>query len=54
MTSKELVALVNNFNAWGGNTFTLAMLVVQQQKEDDALISESLGQQDVADAIRKQ
>ena len=52
VTNKELVELVKDFPAWGGNTFTLANLILQRQREDDAQIAESLNQQEVADAIR--
>lgn len=53
MTNKEVRDAVSNFSSWGGNAFTLAMLVVQQEREDAAVIAESLGHQDVADAIRQ-
>lgn len=46
--------MVNNFPAWGGNAYTLAVMVAQKQKEDIAAQVESLGHQDVADAIRSQ
>jgi len=52
MTSKELIELVADFAAWQGNTYTLAVLIVQKQREDDALIAEVSGQQEVADLIR--
>lgn len=52
MTNKELLEVVNNFSAWGGNTYTLANLILQKQREDDALLAESLGHQETADAIR--
>ncbi len=52
MTSKELVELVADFAAWQGNTYTLAVLIAQRQRDDAAAIAESHGQQEVADAIR--
>jgi hypothetical protein len=52
MTSKELIELVADFGAWQGNTYALAVLVAQRQREDDAAIAESNGQQEVADLIR--
>jgi hypothetical protein len=52
MTNKDLIDLVNNFQSWGGNTFTLAMQICQRQREDDAQLAESAGQQELADAIR--
>ena len=52
MTNKDVVEAVNNFASWGGNAFTLAMVLVQKQREDDAQAAEALGQQEVADAIR--
>lgn len=30
---KEILAIINDFNLWKGNTFTLAVLVVEKQKE---------------------
>lgn len=53
MTSHELVELVNDFSAWKGNTFTLAMLIMQKQKADDAALAEQHSQE-AADAIRGQ
>ncbi len=52
MTNKALLELVNNFPSWGGNTFTLAMQILQRQREDDAQLAEAAGQQELADAIR--
>lgn len=52
MTNKDLIALVSDFAAWSGNTYTLAVLISQRQREDDAAIAEANGQQEVADAIR--
>ncbi len=51
MTSKELIELVADFSAWQGNTYTLAVLIAQRQRDDDAAIAESMGQQEVAAAI---
>jgi hypothetical protein len=52
MTSKEIIELVADFSAWQGNTYSLAVLIAQRQREDDAAIAEANGQQEVADAIR--
>jgi hypothetical protein len=52
MTAKEVRDLVNNISAWGGNAFTLAMKVAEQQRQDAAEIAESMGQPEVAEAIR--
>ena len=52
MTSKEIIELVSDFSVWQGNTYTLAVLIAQRQREDDALIAEGAGQQEVADSIR--
>ena len=52
MTNKEMLELVNDFRAWGGNTFTLAMMIVQRQREDDAGLAEEHGANEVAEAIR--
>jgi hypothetical protein len=52
MTSKELIELVADFPVWQGNTYALAVLVAQRQRDDDATIAEGMGQQEVADSIR--
>jgi hypothetical protein len=52
MTSKEIIELVADFGAWQGNTYSLAVLIAQRQREDDAAIAEANGQQETADAIR--
>jgi hypothetical protein len=52
MTAKEVRDLVTNISAWGGNAFTLAMRVAEQQRQDDATIAETLGQAEVAESIR--
>ena len=52
MTSKDIIELVADFAAWQGNTYALAVLVAQRQREDDALIAEANGQMEVADLIR--
>jgi hypothetical protein len=52
MTNKELIELVADFSAWQGNTYTLAVLIAERQRNDDAVIAEIAGQQEVADAIR--
>jgi hypothetical protein len=52
MTSNEIIELVADFSAWQGNTYSLAVLIAQRQREDDAVIAEANGQQESADAIR--
>ena len=52
MNNKDLLDMVKDFPAWGGNTYTLASQIMQRQREDAALIAESMGKQEVADAIR--
>lgn len=42
MTPQELIHMVNDFAAWKGNTYTLAMMVLQQQREDDAALAETV------------
>jgi hypothetical protein len=54
MTTKDLIELVKDFGSWRGDVYTLATLVYQRQKEDDAAIAEQLGDQATADAIRGQ
>ena len=46
--------MVNDFQLWKGNTYTLAVMVMQRQKEDDAQTAEAMGGNDVAEAIRGQ
>lgn len=52
MNAKEVRDIVSNIALWGGNAFTLAMLIAERQRADDAAIAEGLGQTDVAEAIR--
>lgn len=52
MTNKELIELVADFPTWQGNTYALAVLIAQRQREDDAVLAEGMGQQEVADSIR--
>lgn len=52
MTTKELIELVNDFSQWKGDTFRLASLVMHRQREDDAVLAESVPE--IADAIRSQ
>jgi phage protein U len=52
MTNKEIIELVADFPAWQGNTYALAVLIAQRQREDDAVLAEGMGQQEVADSIR--
>lgn len=52
MTAKEVRDMVNNIGLWGGNAFTLAMRVAEQQRQDDAALADSLSQPEVAEAIR--
>lgn len=52
MNAKDIRDMVSDVHIWGGNAFTLAMKVMEKQREDDALIAESLEHSDVAEAIR--
>lgn len=52
MTAKEVRDMVNNIGLWGGNTFTLAMRIAEQQRDDAAKIAENMSQPEVAEAIR--
>lgn len=52
MTAKEVRDMVNNIGLWGGNAFTLAMRIAEQQRQDDAAIAENMGQPEVAEAVR--
>lgn len=54
MNAKEVKAIVDDFKLWHGNTYTLAMLIAEGQKEADAVIAEQSGQQEIADQIRGQ
>lgn len=51
MTNKQVVEIVNDFGAWGGNVYTLAVMIAQRQRDDYAFIAESNDAQAVADAI---
>lgn len=52
MTNKELIELVNDFAQWKGDSFRLASLVMHRQREDDAMLAESVPE--IAEAIRSQ
>ena len=54
MNLKDVKDIVDDFQSWNGNTFTLAALLVEAQKKFDAELAESMGSVEVADAIRAQ
>lgn len=54
MNLKDVKDIVDVFPSWNGNTFTLAALLVEAQKEFDAGLAESMGSVEIADAIRSQ
>lgn len=52
MDSRQIKAIVDDFSQWRGNTYTLAALIAEAQKESDAQAAEAAGQQELADQIR--
>lgn len=52
MDQHALRALVEDFATWQGNTYKLAALVAERQRELDAARAEAAGQDDLAAAIR--
>ena len=54
MDAKRIKQLVDDFPQWKGDSYRLAALVAAEQKENDALLAEQAGAQEVADQIRTQ
>jgi hypothetical protein len=54
MDAKDIKAIVDDFSQWRGNSYALAALVADAQKEADAAIAEFMEQPVVAEAIRGQ
>ena len=52
MNQADLLAIVQNFSAWQGNTYKLAAMVAEAQREVDAAKCDAAGQPDLAIAIR--
>lgn len=48
---KSILDLINDFSQWKGNTFTLAALIVERQKEIDRQTLVNAGFPDAAEAI---
>jgi hypothetical protein len=49
---REILALVNDFEQWRGNSYTLATLIAVLVKEKAAEKAAELGSEEVAEAIR--
>lgn len=49
---RQIIDLVNDFNVWRGNSFTLATLVAQLVKEKAVEIVEADGHTETADKLR--
>lgn len=54
MNAKDIKNIVDDFRQWQGNTYTLAVLIAEAQKEADAEIAEQYSQPGVAEQIRSQ
>lgn len=50
--NKCILDIVNNFNLWKGNVFTLAGAVFNHTKDDAAALVEAQGHSELADLIR--
>lgn len=50
---RRILDLVGNFSAWKGDTYRLAALIAEQQKEIDAEKLEAAGQTDAAAVVRE-
>lgn len=48
---KEILDLINDFTQWRGNTFTLAALIVEKQKEIDRQRLVEMGFPEAAEVI---
>lgn len=52
MDQHDLKAIVENIASWQGNTYRLAVMVAEAQKEVDAVKAEDAGSPEVAAVIR--
>lgn len=52
MDARELKLLVDNFPEWSGNTYKLATLIAEAQREKDAQRVEDAGYPDLASELR--
>lgn len=48
---KEILDIVNDFSQWKGNSFTLAALIVEKQKELDRQALAAAGFTEAAEAL---
>lgn len=48
---KEILDIVNDFSQWKGNSFTLAALIVEKQKELDRQALVNAGFAEAAEAL---
>jgi len=54
MNARDVKIIVDDFKLWRGNTYTLAILISELQKEADALLMEQQGHLELAELIRGQ
>lgn len=52
MDARQIKTIVDDFHQLGGNSYKLATLVAEAQKESDAQVIETAGHQDLADQVR--
>jgi hypothetical protein len=52
MDAKQIKLIVDDFPQWSGNTYKLAALVAEKQRDSDAELLEAEGQQELADKVR--
>lgn len=48
VNAKDLLDVVNDIGQWKGNAYTLAAIVMERQRQDDAKIAENAGQPELA------
>lgn len=51
---RDIKEIVDDFQAWTGNAYTLAMLIFRKTRDDDVAVVESLGLPEAAEALRSQ
>lgn len=49
---KQILEIVNDFNQWRGNSFTLAKLIAELVRESASEKAAELGNEEIAQAIR--
>jgi hypothetical protein len=54
MNAKDLKAIVDDYPRWRGNSYALATIIAEAQRDETLQKIEEAGQQELADQIRSQ